>query len=314
MNIEHLRYLIALNHCGSITSAAKRLFISPQGLNKAISALEAETGVQLVARTRKGTNLTEDGRRFLRFAQETLKAYDELLASFAPPSIEGELPARPVDIGATSYALHTVLEEPLGDERFPSARIEELSPSIIVSTLAAATQESPTKLFVTDLFENSTLAAKALEANVFEPIMQTEFGVICRNDYPLDVPTLTPKELLDIPFVCFKDESIDWILEKTFGNAHPRSLLLRTSNSDQLIKRVMSNRVVCLLDSFAFYRLKLMDTPASKMLTFTPVIGMPTVTTGFLYRKDLKLDKREQDFKRSLKARFNHVFASYAQR
>ena len=311
MNIEQMRHFLELERCGSISSAAKRLFISPQGLNKSIASLEAETGTRLVERTRRGTLLTEDGRRFLSFARETTSAYDELMASFVRFSTSEE-PESPVQLGATSYALHTVLEEPLSEDAFGAIRIEELSPSVIVESLTEATRESGMKLFMTDLFENSSLAAKALENNLFEPVMQTEFGVISHVDYPLDAQALTPEELLDIPFVCFKDESIDWILEKTFGNAQPRSLLLRTSNSEQLIKRVMTKRVVCLLDSFAYHRLKTSKTQASELLRFTPVVGMPTVTTGFLHRRDLALSEGELAFKRTLKARFNHRFSDFA--
>ncbi len=311
MNIEQLRHFLELERCGSISSAAKHLFISPQGLNKSIAALEAETGTQLVERTRQGTILTEDGRRFLAFARGTTRAYHELIAGFVRFG-ERDESVSPVQLGATSYALHTVLEEPLGEDAFASARIEELPPSVILESLAKATSQSGMKLYMTDLFENSSLAAKALENNVFEPIMQTEFGVISHIDYPLDAKTLTPEELLDVPFVCFKDESIDWILEKTFGNAQPRSLLLRTSNSEQLIKRVLTKRVVCLLDSFAYHRLKTAQTPVSELLRFTPVAGMPTVTTGFLHRHDLALSEDEIAFKRMLKARFNHRFSDFA--
>lgn len=312
MNIEHLRYFIELERYGSITNAAKHLFISPQGLNKAIGVMESKAGVRLVERTKHGTSLTDDGRQFLSFAQATVQSYDELLAQFVriDPLESGHTSREPLALGATSYSLHTILE-PTGSDGLSSIRIEELSPSAILAALAAGTGAH---LYVTDLFENSSLAVQALENNAFEPILRTEFGVISHVDYPLDAKSLTPEELLDIPFICFKDESIDWILQRTFGDTQPRSLLLRTSNSEQLIKRVMTKRVVCLLDSFAFHRLEQVGDEMSRSLTFTPVTGMPQVTTGFLYSKQVALEERERSFMQALKLQFNQRYASYARR
>ena len=308
MNVEHMRYFIELERSGSITKAASHLFISPQGLNKALAALEAEVGGQLVERGRRGTRLTDDGRRFLAFAEDTVRGYDELLDGFVRLSSFCHAPNRVLAVGATSYALHTVLGDMLNNEDSESMRIEELSPSAILERTG---QRGGTRLFVTDLFEESSLAARALESNAFEPVLRTEFGVISHADYPLEASVLTVDELLDIPFVCFKDESIDWILQKSFGDAQPRSLLLRTSNSDQLVKRVLSKRVVCLLDSFAYHRLEWMDASLGRGLRFTPVEGMPRVTTGFLYRNDEPLESHESEFVQAFKARFAQRFASY---
>lgn len=69
---------------------------------------------------------------------------------------------------------------------------------------------------------------------------------------------------------------------------------------------------MCLLDSFAFYQLGFLDPQAASDLAFVPITGMPTVTTGFLYRSDLEPGGQERSFMRALKARFNQQFSSYA--
>ncbi len=61
MNLDTMRYFKELAETGTFYGAAKRLFMSQQGLNKAITALEDELGAKLIDRGRRGVSLTPDG-------------------------------------------------------------------------------------------------------------------------------------------------------------------------------------------------------------------------------------------------------------
>ena len=65
MTIETLQAFIYLVENGSITKAAEKLFISPQGLSYSISSLEQELGATLFERTSKGVKLTVAGEMVL---------------------------------------------------------------------------------------------------------------------------------------------------------------------------------------------------------------------------------------------------------
>ena len=62
MNMGGLSAFIATYENGSITKAAKQLYMSSQGLSKSISRLEQEMGVQLFARSRLGVTPTEHAK------------------------------------------------------------------------------------------------------------------------------------------------------------------------------------------------------------------------------------------------------------
>ena len=62
MNTGGLSAFIATYENGSITKAAKQLYMSPQGLSKSISRLEQEIGVQLFVRSRLGVTPTEHAK------------------------------------------------------------------------------------------------------------------------------------------------------------------------------------------------------------------------------------------------------------
>ena len=61
MQIESFRYFEELARVGSFYGAAKSVYISQQGLNKAISSLESELGVKLIQRESRGVRLTSSG-------------------------------------------------------------------------------------------------------------------------------------------------------------------------------------------------------------------------------------------------------------
>lgn len=61
MDIKHLTYFIQTYRDGSFSKAAKNLYITPQGLSKAIKTLEQELKVPLFYRSQRGIKPTEYG-------------------------------------------------------------------------------------------------------------------------------------------------------------------------------------------------------------------------------------------------------------
>jgi LysR family hca operon transcriptional activator len=73
MELRHLRYFIAVAEEGSLTLAAeRRLHTAQPSLSRQIRDLEAEVGVQLLARGSRGIELTAAGRVFLDQARLAL--------------------------------------------------------------------------------------------------------------------------------------------------------------------------------------------------------------------------------------------------
>jgi DNA-binding transcriptional LysR family regulator len=62
---------------GSVTKAAKALFVTQPALSARLSALETSVGTQLLIRRRGGARLTEAGKAFLPYAERALHAVSE---------------------------------------------------------------------------------------------------------------------------------------------------------------------------------------------------------------------------------------------
>ena len=82
MTLTQLRYLIAVAHHLSVQKAAAALYISQPALSRAISTLEEEMGITIFERTTRGVNLTEEGYKFLSYAQQVIEQADLLIAHY----------------------------------------------------------------------------------------------------------------------------------------------------------------------------------------------------------------------------------------
>lgn len=78
MNLQQLKYVVAVAETGSITKAAGMLYMAQPSLSNAIKELEAEIGVVIFARGRTGVTLTKDGMEFLGYARQVLQQMELL--------------------------------------------------------------------------------------------------------------------------------------------------------------------------------------------------------------------------------------------
>lgn len=80
MTLQQLKYIIEAAEAGSITEAAKNLYISQPSLSGAIKEVEKEAGITVFTRCRAGIALTKEGMEFLGYARQVVQQM-ELLES-----------------------------------------------------------------------------------------------------------------------------------------------------------------------------------------------------------------------------------------
>ena len=78
MTVQQLKYVVAVAEAGSITEAARQLFLSQPSLSSAIKELEGEIGRPLFLRGRTGITLTREGMEFLGYARQVLRQMEVL--------------------------------------------------------------------------------------------------------------------------------------------------------------------------------------------------------------------------------------------
>ena len=134
MTFQQLQYLIEAQKAGSISQAAKNLFVTPSSVSVAVTALEEELGYPVFVRTAQGLVATTEGQKVLRYASRILENYrlledvhanssgiclnladhDVLSAAFA--RLIREIPKGQVNFTVTGDPLDTALQKLLVNE------------------------------------------------------------------------------------------------------------------------------------------------------------------------------------------------------
>ncbi len=76
MDIQQLKYFLAVSRTGSFTKASEELYISRQAVTKSIRQMEEELGAALFTRDKNLIALTPLGERFTREAEKVVRCFD----------------------------------------------------------------------------------------------------------------------------------------------------------------------------------------------------------------------------------------------
>ncbi|MCF6466921.1 LysR family transcriptional regulator [Nonomuraea sp. MG754425] len=122
MELQQLRYVIAVAETSNFTRAAERCRVVQSALSHQIAALERELGARLFERTSRRVRLTPAGEAFLPAARECLEAADRARAEVAAAA--GEIRGR-LAVGAIPTVTAVDLPVVLRDyrRRHPRVRI-----------------------------------------------------------------------------------------------------------------------------------------------------------------------------------------------
>ncbi|WP_240349199.1 LysR family transcriptional regulator [Halomonas binhaiensis] len=106
MDIEELQTFVEVADAGGVSPAARRLGVSKSIVSRRLVRLEAELGVQLLARTTRGAALTEAGATFRDYAARVCAEIDVARETILPAGdLRGRLRiAVPLSFGPTHFA------------------------------------------------------------------------------------------------------------------------------------------------------------------------------------------------------------------
>src|SRR6202521_5565366 len=106
MDLEDLRTFVEIADAGGVSPAARRLGVSKSIVSRRLFRLEAELGIQLLARTTRGAALTEAGTTFREHAARVCAEIDVARETILPASaLRGLLRiAAPLSYGPTHLA------------------------------------------------------------------------------------------------------------------------------------------------------------------------------------------------------------------
>ncbi|EDT43238.1 LysR family transcriptional regulator [Burkholderia ambifaria] len=106
MDIEELQTFVEVADSGGVSPAARRLGVSKSIVSRRLLRLESDLGVQLLARTTRGSALTEAGSAFRDYAARVVAEIDAARETISPAGeLRGRLRiAAPLTFGPTHLA------------------------------------------------------------------------------------------------------------------------------------------------------------------------------------------------------------------
>ncbi|MEV6769648.1 LysR family transcriptional regulator [Nocardia sp. NPDC051030] len=150
MELQQMRYVIAVAETSSFTRAAERCLVVQSALSHQIARLERELGTRLFERTSRRVRLTPAGEAFLPAARQCLDAADRASAEVA--AAIGEIRGR-LAVGLIATVAAVDIPSALRDfrERYPHVRIslrvgasEDLADQVAEGSLDVAFLGLPT--------------------------------------------------------------------------------------------------------------------------------------------------------------------------
>lgn len=283
MRIESLAYFLEIAQSGSFSLAARRLYVSQQGLSKSVQALERELDTVLFERAGKRLRLTDAGRALVPLARtciEDQRALKEAMRPFSRPPAEDGKPHL-VAMPFVASGLFTAMREQLDARGLRNVVLEEKGLPEIMRALAGSGAEAGAAERAAMVAVPDPAVFSEAEGGGVSFVPLFESSIVLMGTRELVSPRkrfYTVQEVSLLPVACYSEPVLDGILEKMFSGCPLRNVVMHASNLPMLDEYVSGGRAVTFSDSFSAY----LDAGASDLL-FMPVKDAPSFSVGFAY-------------------------------
>jgi DNA-binding transcriptional LysR family regulator len=203
MTLQQLKYIIKIVECGSITEAARRLFITQPSLSTAVKELETELGIEIFYRTTKGISLSIDGTEFLAYARQVIEQMELMEQRYL-----GKKPSKQLcSVSTQHYAfavnafVNLLLALDVGEYEFT---LRETRTYEIIEDVKNLRSEIGI-IYFSDF--NEKVLNKLLKENhlVFNPLFEAAPHVFISSKHPLARnSSVTLEDLDNYPFLAFE--------------------------------------------------------------------------------------------------------------
>ena len=123
MKLNQLKYFIRIAELGSVSAAARDLFIAQPALSNQIATLEESLGVELFTRTVKGVQLTPAGEKLIHHARLILRQIDSARADVISDQLSPRGEVSLVVDASKAYTLLPLLVTEAA-RRFPEVQLK----------------------------------------------------------------------------------------------------------------------------------------------------------------------------------------------
>lgn len=203
MTLQQLRYVVTIADKGTISSAAKELFISQPSLTNAIKELEEEIQIIIFNRTNKGIIVSNEGNEFLAYARQVLEQFNLLEEKFL--NVKKQSPRFSVSTQHYSFAVNAFVDviREFGGNNYDFT-IRETQTYEIIDDVSRLKSEIGV-LYASS--KNEEVIMKIIKQNglVFEKLFIAKPHVFISSKHPLaKLDLITLEALEEYPYLSFE--------------------------------------------------------------------------------------------------------------
>jgi DNA-binding transcriptional LysR family regulator len=241
MNLQQLRYVLAVAETRSFTRAAESLFVVQSALSQQVRKLEDELGIPIFNRTTRSVELTPAGEALLPLLRQVIAGVDQISvdAQALRGTVTGrltvgmmEIPSESLDVAALMATFHArypdvtvTLRSGGSDLLVQATRDRKLDAAIVGSNVARATDQ----LSFDHLFSESLVA-----------VLPVAHRLATKSSVSLD-------ELAELPFIDFPPGyGLRRETDRGFASVR-RRVAFEVTRVDEVVHFVCQNLGVALL-------------------------------------------------------------------
>ncbi|MGT2926988.1 LysR family transcriptional regulator [Streptococcus cuniculipharyngis] len=209
MNIQQLRYVVAIARSGTFREAASSLFVSQPSLSVSIKDLEEELGFKIFTRTATGAVLTKRGRLFMEKAQKLVTNFESFENQYS------QLIGRDRDFSLASqhydFLPDLILQFAKAYPEYNQFRIFESTTIQILDEVVEGYSELGL-IYLNEQNRPSLLAKMEQEGLEYIELATFQTHIYLRQAHPLaEKSLLTIDDLANLPTVRFTQEKDEYL-------------------------------------------------------------------------------------------------------
>lgn len=234
LNLELYKVFYTVAKCGSLTGAARELFISQPAVSQSVKQLEDRLGVKLFNRTHRGMELSAAGGRLLyKNVGEALKLIEDAESAISELRTTA---AGVIRIGATDSIFSHLLADKIVEfrEKYPAVGLE------LISSTSPGTIEKLKDGSLDIAFLNLPVEDK--EIKLLDTVSPLSDVFVAGEKYSaLKGKRMALKELREYPLLMIEENTIARMFMKDFFRANGIDLQpdIEVANWDLMVKLVL---------------------------------------------------------------------------
>lgn len=229
MTIRHLQIFIAVADTGTMSLAAKQLYISQPTVSQVISEMESSYGVRLFERLSRRLYITDTGKQLLKYARHIVASFEEMERGLHDAS---EHPI--LRIGATITVGSCILTGII-------RRFETKCPQIQVQAYVDNTRSIEKMILESELDLALVEGVVSEEDIVVQPMIDDELVLVCGMQHPFaQKQSCIAEELRKQAFILREEGSGTRARFEGYLNAHGVEIFPKwvCHSSDSILKAV----------------------------------------------------------------------------